>query len=138
MAKVKVRVKNQDPKYTQAVKGYENSARRIVAYALNETRNNAVKGILAGNKSGRVYTRRGVTHQASAVGEYPASDTGFLASNIHVVKDSNGLGGAVESRAEYSQFLEFGTTKMGARPFMQPSVEQVRPTLRRRLKELFG
>ena len=104
---------------------------------MNEVRNTADQGITEGNKSGRTYTRRGISHTASAAGEYPAADTGVLHTNIFTDVDSNGLGGSVESRAKYSEFLEFGTSKMAARPFMQPSAEATRPKLRRRLRELF-
>ena len=50
----------------------------------------------------------------------------------------NGLEGEVISQAEYSQYLEYGTSKMGARPFMQPSLEQNRPKIRARLRKLLG
>lgn len=131
-AKVSVR-----PRYKKVLKGYEENAKKIVGYGLQEIRGIAVKGILAGNKSGRTYTRGGVTHTASAAGEYPASDTGFLASNIHISRSPSGLSGAVESRANYSEALEFGTSKMAARPFLQPSAEEVRPKIRRKIRELF-
>lgn len=125
------------PRYTEAYKSYEGAAKRIVGYGLNEIRGVAVKGILAGNKTGITYTRGGVSHTASAAGEYPANDTGFLASNIHVRVSSTGLSGVVESRANYSAHLEFGTSKMAARPFMQPSAEEVKPKMRRKIRELF-
>jgi HK97 gp10 family phage protein len=125
------------PRYKGVLKNYEKSARKVVAYALQETRAIAVQGILSGNKSGATYTRGGASHTASAAGEYPANDTGYLASNINVQPSTTGLSGSVESRANYSAHLEFGTSKMAARPFMQPSAEQVRPKLRRRIKEFF-
>ena len=125
------------PRYKGVLKNYEKSARMAVAYALQETRAIAVQGILAVNKSGTTYTRGGVSHTASAAGEYPANDTGYLASNINVQPSTTGLSGSVESGANYSAHLEFGTSKMAARPFMQPSAEQVRPKLRRKLRELF-
>jgi HK97 gp10 family phage protein len=131
-AKVSVR-----PRYKQVLKGYEENAKKIVGYGLQEIRGIAVKGILAGNKSGRTYTRGNITHTASAAGEYPASDTGFLANNIHISRSPSGLSGAVESRAKYSEALEFGTSKMAARPFLQPSAEEVRPKIRRKIRELF-
>lgn len=131
---VKVSVR---PRYKKVLEGYEKAAKGVVGYGLQEIRSVAVKGILAGNKSGVTYTRGGVTHTASAAGEYPANDTGFLASNIKVAAKPDGLSGAVESRANYSAYLEFGTSKMAARPFMQPSAEEVRPKIRRRIRELF-
>ena len=40
----------------------------------------------------------------------------------------------MESRADYSKFLEFGTAKMRARPFMFPALEKNRNKIRRMLK----
>ena len=137
MAKVRVRVTRRDSQYEKVIKGYEKNARRVVAYGLNEVRNIAVKGITEGNKTGDTVIRRGTAHTTSAAGEYPAADTGVLHTNIFADADSDGLGGSVESRAKYSEFLEFGTSKMAARPFMQPSAEQARPRIRQRLRELF-
>ena len=96
----------------------------------------AVTEILQGAKSGQIYSRGGKSHQASAAGEYPASDTGNLASNINVQIDTGGLSGTVESKANYSSMLEYGTSKMAARPFMQPSSERARPFIRKKFAEL--
>tara|TARA_Y100001937_G_scaffold50340_2_gene70008 strand:+ start:828 stop:1256 length:429 start_codon:yes stop_codon:yes gene_type:complete len=89
----------------------------------------AKQSIQRGVKTGRVYKRRSIIHQASAPGEPPASDTGFLVSNITktaVEKSGTALSIAVESKAKYSKFLEFGTRKMSARPFLQPALEKNR------------
>jgi HK97 gp10 family phage protein len=101
-------------------------------------RNTAVQSINQGAKSGVVYDlynpRR--THKASAAGEPPATDTDFLASNIVLDVDADGLGASVESRADYSSFLEFGTSKMAARPFMQPALEENKPKIKRLAKQM--
>ena len=89
----------------------------------------AKQSIQRGVKSGRIYKRRSVVHQASAPGEPPASDTGFLVSNITktaVEKSGTELSISIESKAPYSKFLEFGTRKMSARPFLQPALEKNR------------
>ena len=101
----------------------------------------AVTEVLRGAKSGQIYSRGGKSHQASAAGEYPASDTGNLASNINVQIQTGGLSGTVESKAAYSSYLEpsgveFGTSTSGARPFMQPSAERARPFIRKKFAEL--
>ena len=110
----------------------------MIIYGINETRNTAIENISRGNKSGKVYEKYNPrrSHKASAVGEYPATDTGFLVNNITTKLQPNGLEGEVVSRADYSSHLEFGTSKLGARPFMQPSLEQTRPKIRRRIKRL--
>ena len=77
------------------------------------------------------------SHRASAPNEPPATDTGFLVSNIsmNVKKEPNGvIIGQVISSAPYSEHLEFGTTNMTARPFMQPALEKNR----RKIQALFN
>ena len=96
----------------------------------------AVTEILRGAKSGQIYSRGGKSHQSSAAGQYTASDTGNLASNINVQIDTGGLSGTVESKANYSSMLEYGTSKMAARPFMQPSAERARPFIRQKFRDL--
>ena len=91
---------------------------------------------MQGVKTGRVYRRGNVVHQASASGEYPASDEGMLVNKITTQLSTDQLSGEVISRAEYSYALEFGTRKMGARPFMQPSLEQNRPKIYKRLRAI--
>ena len=125
---------NRMERYERQRKDIRRKLTEIVGYVLNEIRNTAVKGIMQGGKSGAT---RPDGSRASAVGEYPATDTGFLQSNIYVQKSPSGLSGSVISQAEYSSALEFGTSKMGARPFMQPSAEEVRPKMRRRARRIF-
>ena len=114
--------------------------KQVIVYGVNATRNTAVDNILRGSKTGETYEKYNPrrSHRASASGEFPASDTGFLANNIVTKLSSDGLSGEVTSRADYSQFLEFGTSKMGARPFMQPSLEENRPKIRARVRRLLG
>ncbi len=99
-----------------------------VTRGTNLVENTAKESILSGNKSGVTRTlynpRR--THTSSAQGEAPANDTGFLASQItiNVKTSANGsVIGQIISAAPYSKALEFGTTNMMARPFMQPALE---------------
>ena len=101
--------------------------------AINDVRNFAVTNIAQGAKSGTV--RRDGSRR-SAEGEFPATDTGFLISNINGIIAPNGLIGVVESNANYSSPLEFGTSKMGARPFLQPSLEQTRPKIKRMINQI--
>jgi len=90
--------------------------------------NTAKESILKGG-TGRTYEKYNPrrTHVASAPNQPPASDTGFLVSNItmNVKKEVNGVVvGQVISSAPYSQALEFGTTTMTERPFMQPALQK--------------
>jgi len=107
----------------------------LIATATMDVRKTVVEGIQGPPKTGRTYTRRTVTHKASAAGEYPATDTGFLASNISSKVSLVELEGVVTSSAPYSKHLEYGTTNMQARPFMFPSLEKTKPKIRRMFKE---
>lgn len=111
---------------------YEIAVKRIVASGVQDTLNTAKQSIQSHGSSGITYRKYNPerTHTASAAGNPPNTDTGFLVSNIHAVIDTNGLGGDVESRADYSIHLEFGTKNMQARPFLQPALEQNKPKIR--------
>ena len=88
-------------------------------------RTEAIKSIQTGAKSGVIYQmynpRR--EHRASAPGQAPASDTGNLVSKI-IVKQKGQDVTSVESNANYSAYLEYGTSKMQPRPFMLPAFEK--------------
>jgi HK97 gp10 family phage protein len=92
----------------------------------------AKKNIQGGSRSGRIYKRRSVTHQASAPGEYPKTDTGKLARSIfterrgllHYVVGSRGSG------APHGRWLEFGTIHMRARPWLSRAAIEVRSRLK--------
>ena len=77
------------------------------------------------------------THTASAKGEPPASDTGFLVSNItsSVRKQGTSVVGQIVASAPYAPYLEFGTSTIEKRPFMQPALERNRPKIKRIFKE---
>jgi hypothetical protein len=78
-------------------------------------------------KSGRIYRRGNVAHQASAPGEAPATDTGNLVNSAYTKK----LGQAdyeTGFTAEYAAHLEFGAPNahIAPRPYLRPAVEAVR------------
>jgi HK97 gp10 family phage protein len=103
----------------------EREAQRAIARSVQKIRADAVKSIQRGAKSGRVYERGGgqnlsATHQASAPGQAPATDTGRLASSV--TAQSSGLGGTVGSTVPYSFWLEYGTMKMAERPWLRPAL----------------
>ena len=105
------------------------NAQKACFKAANLVKNEAQKSILQGAKTGPTVTRYNPkrTIAISAPGEPPASDTGFLANNITSevrTEQGNRVFGVVRSTAPYSAFLEFGTTKMAARPFLQPALNK--------------
>lgn len=88
----------------------------------------AQRSILSGPKTGRVY-RRGkggaIQHRASAAGEAPANDLGYLVANIKVDM-SDKFTANLRSLASYSIHLEYGTVHMEPRPFIRLAGESVR------------
>jgi len=106
----------------------DNKVRAYVTRATRLVQNTAKESIMKGG-TGIEYKKYEPTrnHRASAPNEPPASDTGFLVSQItmKVKKLANGsIEGSIISAAPYSKALEYGTTKMTARPFMQPALEK--------------
>lgn len=95
--------------------------------------------IQRGPKTGRTYTRGAGqnlsrTHQASAPGEAPATDTGALASSI-TFRQVSRLTAEVESRLAYAYYLEYGTQRIAQRPAWIPALEKVRPEFNRRIED---
>lgn len=77
-----------------------------------------------GPHTGRIYRRGNVVHQASAPGQPPAPDTGALMQSVYHEMDGP-LSAVAGSRLVYSQYLEFGTSRMAARPVWRPAVEDM-------------
>ena len=84
-----------------------------------EIRKKIVVSIQTGTKSGIVYGK----HHSSAEGEAPATNSGNLVRSMDVKKLGR-MGAKVGSfgkEAEYGLYLEFGTSIMGARPWLEPA-----------------
>ena len=77
----------------------------------------------------------GAGHVASLPGEAPNNDTGVLANNIETLRgsESGSIKYLVSSNAPYASALEFGTSKMAARPYMRPALEKNRERIAKRL-----
>ena len=87
-----------------------------------DTQAEAIRGIQRGPASGRTYKRGTVTHTASAAGQYPMSDSGRLAANVdRTVASTSKPQSEVGTNIIYGPYLEFGTSKMAARPWLMPS-----------------
>lgn len=108
------------------------------------TRGGMVKAIQTGPATGKIYERTNPTrtHQASAPGEAPMSDTGDLARHaitdtkipetVKRVRNAEAAAGFPEG-FEYADYLEFGTSRMDgtsrmeARPYAFPEFLKVMP-----------
>lgn len=73
----------------------------------------AQRSITAGSVSGK-------GHVPSKPGEPPNNDTGVLANNIETTHPAP-LRVQVSSNAPYSAPLEFGSSRIAARPFLRPA-----------------
>ena len=108
----------------------ESEAFKAIHASLYRVHGVAVKKIMQGPKSGRIYERTkgrnlSTTHQASAPGQPPATDTGVLASSIYVKKTGR-LSGQVGTDKEYGFWLEYGTRSIEPRPWLAPSLDENR------------
>ena len=93
-------------------------------------RGTATQSIARGTKTGVTYQKYNPNriHTASAAGEPPATDTGRLVNSIYQDTKKRGktFVGIVGAGVDYAIHLEFGTTNMGARPFLQPALRKNR------------
>jgi HK97 gp10 family phage protein len=144
----------QVSKFKQQAEGEFKTAVNLTAIGVL---GDAVKSIQRGSKTGRTYTYdstssdkyttikdgdnivkviknngRNGTHQASAPGEAPASDTGRLAGDLAIVV--TGLTATVGTALEYGKYLEYGTMKIEERPWLRPALDRNRKLFVDRIK----
>lgn len=108
--------------------------------AVNAIRNAELE-VLKGQRSGRVYRKpftKRARYTASAPGEPPARRTGNLRMhwNGQVKSEGSSSGGVaivaeLESQEPYAGYLENGTSKMAARPFVEKIKEKATPEIQR-------
>lgn len=88
-------------------------------------------------KHGKLYIRGGRVHQSSKEGEAPAKDTGVLKDSIQIT-NLDAYTSKVTVGSEYGAYLEFGTKRMGARPFVVPAINKVAPEFHRQVQHVVG
>ena len=89
------------------------AAGRVLYVGADMIRAEAHRSISRGSRSGK-------KHKPSAPGEPPNRDTGVLQAHLRAELVSP-LEAQVASEAPYAAALEFGTSKMEARPYMRPA-----------------
>lgn len=77
----------------------------------------------------------GRNHVPSKAGEPPNADTHVLSNNIETTRNGR-LRVRVTSKAGYSAALEFGTSKIAARPFMRPARDKMRPQVEKLIADV--
>lgn len=115
---------------SKVMRGNLSTALEVIAA---ETHGLAVQRIQNNSGNGRAYRRGSRTHIASKAGEYPNTDTGALVKSLYW-KLVGRLTARVGTPILYGKYLEFGTSKMAARPFMRPTWA----AMKNRARDLFN
>lgn len=125
----------------RALRRLDEDARKEVKKAVDATglslRGEIVKKYQRGPATGEIYEKYNPrrTHQASAPGEAPATDTGRLANSVVTASDiQEPLTVEVLTEVEYGPYLEFGTRTIAPRPNWVPSVQEETPKYIRRVE----
>lgn len=102
---------------------------RSVLAAIGNLVSNIIKRKLSQPGSGATYGN----HTASSPGEPPAVDTGRLRNSIDHAIGADHVD--VGSSVAYAPYLEYGTSRMAARPFMRPAIAEARPLIEALIRE---
>lgn len=97
----------------------------VVFEGADMIRAEAFRSVSAGSISGK-------NHVASAPGEAPNRDTGGLQAGFET-SQTGPLTAEFRATAAHSTPLEFGTSKMAARPFVRPARDKKAPAIRKRM-----
>lgn len=111
----------------RGMRGFMTEVGKALYESADLVRSEAHRSISAGSISGK-------NHTPSAPGSPPNRDTGVLQANLAVDLISP-VKARVTSRAPYSAALEFGTSKMEARPFLRPARDAMKPRAASLLKK---
>jgi len=96
----------------------------------NEGRNTIIKSMQGTAKSSAGYKRGEKTHFPSKPGHPPAIDSGDLIGSIFPeVGDMKLELGSIIQDPDYPKFLEEGTPRMDARPWLDPAWSEIEPGL---------
>lgn len=116
----------------------ENSARILVVTGINIV--NRVVKAMRKHGTGIVYTRRGISHQASSPGSAPAADLGRLMDSYtwQLGADARGPYVDVGTNVDYAPALELGTSEIEPRPALRPAAEAERGLIARRNRNFYA
>ena len=74
-----------------------------------------------------------VGEEAAPAGEPPHARSGRLAASVTVEESGGGLVAEVGTALDYGLYLELGTRRMAARPWLLPTFLALKPVLGRRI-----
>ena len=111
----------------EIIANLEKEGRKRMSEVVNEVRNVTIE-TLSGGRSGRQYRIPGTQkyYTASSPGEPPAVATAELRQSVstEVVGDGRNTVGMVGTDKNYGKMLEYGTSKMAARPWLFKSFQK--------------
>jgi HK97 gp10 family phage protein len=100
------------------------------------------KALLQVSQEGRKTVQREVLRATLAVQRRAKQlcpvDTGRLRNSIAVELEEGGMNGAVGTNVKYAPFVEFGTSRTPAQPYLLPAFEEERAVFIERLKRELG
>lgn len=99
---------------------YQKEVEKALLASAAEMNSYAITKIQRGTSAGRTYRRGGRVHIASAPGAYPNTDYGELVRGMFFGMTGY-LTASWGNRAKHAKPLEFGTSRMAARPFIRPT-----------------
>ena len=133
---------NQSPSEAQVTRKLTELAERVqknVEVALQQSAEEVAAHarllVTTGDRSGRLYTEGDAQARASAPGEPPLSRSGMLSTSIRVEEDPHASAHHVVATSPHARYLEFGTTSMAPRPFLQPALDEYSDRIDQRIKK---
>lgn len=118
--------------------GVKQQSKAALLFTAEEARNETIRTIQTGGRTGKVYKRGGVTHKASAPGEPPKSDRGHLVRSFFLkVRE---ISVSVVNNVGYSKVLDEGNKSgtLKARPFKEKIRAKFQAKLLERLRHIIA
>ena len=112
------------PTFSMTVRGGEQLQRNLARLAGAERRQAQRDGLEAGARIVETHVKISLSGQSpSSPGDPPGLDTGFLRNSV-TVDSVTPTEAVIGPHADYAEHLEFGTSRMAARPFLRPALDE--------------
>lgn len=86
-------------------------------------------------RAGQVVRKASFDVEGQAKNRVPV-DTGALKNSISTEFEDGGLTGIIAPHMEYAAYVEYGTKRMSAQPYMTPAAEAVAPAFVAAMKQM--
>lgn len=122
-------------KFEAEVLAYQVLAMQKATMRVHETAVKSIQDNSDGTPQFRYNPKRVVN--VSAPGDPPNTDTGRLVQSIQMNFLDGGMTGQVGTNLKYGAYLEFGTTKMRARPWLAPALMETADEMKDIFRDAF-